>query len=144
MEANGIEPRHFGCNPESAAEVMEAIRFHEPDGIACDNDTHAAILMRHLLNAKVAVPDEIKLTGFDDTPTASLLAVPLTTVRQPAGAIAQRAMSLMTDRLAHPNLPPAHVAVHCELVVRGSTGMPARSDVAAASAGPLISRSIDG
>lgn len=143
MEANGIEPRHFGCNPESAAEVMDAIRLHKPDGIACDNDTHAAILMRHLLNAKVAIPDEIKLAGFDDTPTATLLAVPLTTVRQPAGAIAQRAMSLMTDRLAHPNLPPAHVAVHCELVIRGSTVSRTLADAAAASVVPFISRSID-
>jgi hypothetical protein len=47
--------------------------------------------------------------------------VPLTTVRQPAGAIALRAMSVMNDRVAHPELPPVHVAVHCELIVRDST-----------------------
>jgi hypothetical protein len=79
------------------------------------------MIMRHLLNAKVAIPDQIKLAGFDDTPTASLLTVPLTTVRQPAAAIALRAVSVMNDRIAHPDLPPVHVAVHCELVVREST-----------------------
>jgi len=74
-----------------------------------------------LMNAGISIPSQIKLAGFDDTPTASLLTVPLTTVRQPAGAIALRAMSVMNDRIAHPQLPPVHVAVHCELVVRDST-----------------------
>src|SRR5688572_1882039 len=121
MEANGIEPRAFWGDPEVPSAVAEAVREHNPDGIACDNDHHAAMIMRHLLNAKVSIPEQIKLAGFDDTPTASLLTVPLTTVRQPAGAIAQRAVSVMNDRLAHPNLPPVHIAVHCELVIRDST-----------------------
>jgi DNA-binding LacI/PurR family transcriptional regulator len=124
MEANGVEPHVFGGNPELASTVMEAVQHYKPDGIVCENDQYAAIIMRHLLNAKIAVPDQIKLAGFDDTPTASLLTVPLTTVRQPASAIALRAVSVMNDRLAHPQLPPVHVAVHCELVVRESTASP--------------------
>jgi hypothetical protein len=72
----------------------------------------------------VSIPGQIKLAGFDDTPTASLLTVPLTTIRQPAGAIALRAVSVMNDRLAHPHVPPVHIAVHCELVVRDSTVAP--------------------
>ena len=124
MEASGIEPRAIEGDPESASAMIEAVRRHKPDGIVCDNDRHAAIIMRHLLNEKIAIPGEIKLAGFDDTPTASLLTVPLTTVRQPAGAIALRAVSVMNDRLAHPHLPPVHVAVHCELIVRESTGSP--------------------
>lgn len=139
MEANGMEAKSFGGDPEDAATVLEAIRKYKPDGIVCDNDRHAAIFMRHLLTAKIAIPDQVKLAGFDDTPTASLLTVPLTTVRQPANAIALRAMSLMTDRLAHPTQPPVHVAVHCELVVRQSTaGAAASSKVGlAGSAGDL-------
>jgi GntR family transcriptional regulator, arabinose operon transcriptional repressor len=121
MEANGREAISFGGDPESAAMVLDAVRQHNPDGIACDNDRHAAMIMRHLLNAKIDIPGQIKLAGFDDTPTASLLTVPLTTVRQPAGAIALRALSVMNDRLAHPHDPPVHVAVHCDLVVRNST-----------------------
>jgi GntR family transcriptional regulator of arabinose operon len=121
MEANNIEARAFGVDVESAAAVLQLVKKHKPDGIVCDNDGHAALIMRHLLNAKISIPGEIKLTGFDDTPTASLLTVPLTTVRQPAGVIAMRAMSVMNDRIAHPHLPPVHVSVHCELVVREST-----------------------
>ena len=130
MEANGVEAKSFGEDPNSAPKIVEAVRKHHPDGIVCDNDRHAAIIMRHLLNAKVSIPEEIKLAGFDDTPTASLLTVPLTTIRQPASAIAMRAMSLMNDRLAHPSAPPVHVEVHCELVVRESTAgtLPYKSD----------------
>jgi LacI family transcriptional regulator len=127
MEAAGVEARSFGGDPESSASVMQAVRQHKPDGIVCDNDRHAAIIMRHLLNERIAIPDEIKLAGFDDTPTASLLTVPLTTVRQPAAAIALRAASVMNDRIAHPHLPPVHVAVHCELIVRASTGAPCKA-----------------
>jgi DNA-binding LacI/PurR family transcriptional regulator len=121
MEANGLEARSFGVDVDDAAAVLQLVKKHKPDGIACDNDTHAAIIMRHLLNAKISIPAEIKLAGFDDTPTASLLTVPLTTVRQHPNAIAMRAMSVMNDRIAHPHLPPVHVAVHCELIVREST-----------------------
>lgn len=121
MEAGRVEPRSIGCDPESYNDVIDAVTRHKPDGIVCDNDRHAAIIMRHLLNAKIAIPDQIKLAGFDDTPTAALLAVPLTTVRQPAEAIALRAVSVMQDRLAHPHLPPVQAIVHCELVIRQST-----------------------
>jgi DNA-binding LacI/PurR family transcriptional regulator len=122
MEANQVQATCFVGDPESAATVAQAIEQHKPDGIVCDNDRHAAIIMRHLLNSKVSIPADIKLAGFDDTPTASLLTVPLTTVRQPAAAIAMRAISMMNDRIAHPGLPPVHVQVHCELIVRESTG----------------------
>lgn len=124
MEANGLEPHVYCGDPGSVSDVMDAVAQHKPDGIACDNDNHAAIIMRHLLNAKISIPNDIKLAGFDDTPTASLLTVPLTTVRQPAAAIGLRAMSVMKDRVAHPHLPPIHVAVHCELVIRDSTILP--------------------
>ena len=149
MEASGIEPRSFGCDPESAEGVLQAVRQHEPDGIVCDNDRHAAIIMRHLMNAGISIPGQIKLAGFDDTPTASLLTVPLTTVRQPAGAIALRAMSVMNDRVAHPDLPPVHVAVHCELIVRDSTapssaGASSRMPVARDVRPPLTSGDGDG
>jgi DNA-binding LacI/PurR family transcriptional regulator len=124
MEANGVEARSFGGDPDSASTILQAVEQHQPDGIVCDNDRHAAIIMRHLLNARIDIPGQIKLAGFDDTPTASLLTVPLTTVRQPADAIALRALSVMNDRIAHPHLPPVHVAVHCDLVVRNSTVLP--------------------
>jgi DNA-binding LacI/PurR family transcriptional regulator len=132
MEANGVECKSFGGEMDwqdmhSAEALLEEIRRFKPDGIACDNDRHAAIIMRHLLNAKISIPGEIKLAGFDDTPTASLLTVPLTTVRQPAAAIALRAMSLMNDRLQHPQQPPVHVEVHCELIIRESTQSTARA-----------------
>jgi DNA-binding LacI/PurR family transcriptional regulator len=144
MEANGVEARSFGGDPESVATVMQAIEQHQPDGIVCDNDRHAAMLMRHLLNANISIPAQIKLAGFDDTPTASLLTVPLTTIRQPAGAIALRAVSVMNDRIAHPHLPPVHVAVHCDLVVRDSTVLPADPAAKVFAARDFSSRPLTG
>jgi DNA-binding LacI/PurR family transcriptional regulator len=121
MEAHKLEPLACEDDPFSADAVLQAVRKHKPDGIICDNDRHAAIIMRHLLQAGYSIPKQMKLAGFDDTPTASLLAVPLTTVRQPAEAIAARAISVIEDRLNNPQRPPVHVAVDCELIVREST-----------------------
>jgi DNA-binding LacI/PurR family transcriptional regulator len=134
MEAAGIEPHVFGGNPETPGIVMQAIEQHEPDGIVCENDQYAAIIERHLLTAGVSIPGQIKLAGFDDTPTASLLTVPLTTIRQPAGALALRAVTVMNERLAHPHVPPVHIAVHCELVVRDSTVAPPAAEVPSSAA----------
>src|SRR5207248_6458335 len=133
--------RSFGGDPESADTILDAVRNHKPDGIVCDNDRHAAIIMRHLLNAKISIPGDIKLAGFDDTPTASLLTVPLTTVRQPAAAIALRAISLMNDRIAHPHQPPVHVEVHCDLIVRDSTMSPSDPSAKAFTGRDVRSRS---
>jgi DNA-binding LacI/PurR family transcriptional regulator len=121
VEQHGLEPRVVALREFTAETVLGAVRTHDADGIACDNDTHAALTMRHLLNAGLRIPQQVRLAGFDDTPTASLLTVPLTTIRQPTQAMALRAISVMQDRIAHPNIPPVHVAVDCELVIREST-----------------------
>jgi DNA-binding LacI/PurR family transcriptional regulator len=121
MEANKLEPQAADEDPFSASVVLAAVKRFKPDGIICDNDRHAAMLMRHLIQAGFSIPKQIKLAGFDDTPTASLLTVPLTTVRQPAAAIGARAMSVMHDRITQPWLPPAQVSVECDLIAREST-----------------------
>jgi DNA-binding LacI/PurR family transcriptional regulator len=126
MEAGKLEPQACNEDPFSASAVLAAVKRHKPDGIICDNDRHAAMIMRHLLQAGYAIPKQMKLAGFDDSPTASLLTVPLTTVRQPAAAIGARAISVMQDRITQPWLPPVQVAVECELVVRESTQSNAR------------------
>ncbi len=92
-----------------------------PDGIACVNDLTAAKVMRTLLRAGVKIPKQIKLTGFDDTSTAALLSVPLTTVRQSPEAMAIQAITVMQQRLDRPDLPAITLSIACKLIARESS-----------------------
>lgn len=100
---------------------------HRPDGITCANDLTAAKVLRGLLKSGVHVPRQIKLVGFDDTPTASLLPVPLTTVRQAPEEMAIQAMNVMRQRLDRPDMQTLTVSIACTLIKRESTAAQAPS-----------------
>ena len=101
--------------------IEKILSQHQPDGIACANDMTAAKVLRSLLKSDVQVPRQVKLVGFDDTPTASLLPVPLTTVRQAPEEMALQAMNVMRQRLDRPDMQTLTVAIACTLVKREST-----------------------
>jgi len=91
------------------------------DAIVCSNDLTAAQLLQSLGQKKCRVPDDIMLAGFDDIQYASLLSVPLTTVRQPCRAIGIACVDTMLGRLERPLLPPRSITLRGDLVVRAST-----------------------
>jgi GntR family transcriptional regulator, arabinose operon transcriptional repressor len=62
----------------------------------------------------------LRIVGIDDVEYASLLPVPLTTVRQPCREIGEAAMETMLSRIASPNRAARDVLVECRLVVRES------------------------
>jgi LacI family transcriptional regulator len=67
------------------------------------------------------IPEDLSVTGFDDTELAPMAAPPLTTVRQPLremGRVALRTVLRMADG---ERLDSHHVELATELVVRGST-----------------------
>ena len=99
--------------------MMEAVR---PDAIVCANDRTAGRLMHTLLRLEFRIPRDIRLVGIDDVEYASLLPIPLTTLRQPTRQIGDAALSAMLDRVARPELPARDIFLHCELVVRESCG----------------------
>ena len=93
-------------------------------GWVCVNDQVAGQLMRSLLAGGARVPEEIRIVGIDDAGYASLLPVPLTTVRQPLRAIGEAALATMLERLKYPDAPTRDVLLDGELVVRASCGSP--------------------
>lgn len=93
-----------------------------PEAIVCANDWTAARLMHTLIELGHAVPGDVRMVGIDDVPYASLLPVPLTTLRQPTRQIGAVALGAMLDRLAQPDLPTRDILLHGELIVRSSCG----------------------
>lgn len=95
---------------------------HGLEGYVCINDRVAGQLMRVLLSRKVRIPEDIRIVGIDDVSYASLLPVPLTTVRQPCREIGAIALATMLDRIDRPHMPSRDILLDGELVVRDSCG----------------------
>lgn len=123
--SHGLPPdAQLACriDPEDGIAVEQFMRSCRPDGIVCANDRTAARLMHSLLRLKYSVPQDVKLVGIDDAEYASLLPVPLTTLRQPMRAIGETALALMLERIARPEMPLRDTRLHCDLIVRESCG----------------------
>lgn len=93
-----------------------------PTAVFCANDLLALGVLQALFAARVRVPEDIALVGYDDIEFAAAAAVPLTSVRQPAVAMGKLAAELL---VAEASRDPAHVhrqvVLQPELVVRRST-----------------------
>jgi GntR family transcriptional regulator of arabinose operon len=95
--------------------------------IVCANDRTAARVMHTLLGLNVAIPGDVRLVGIDDVEYASLLPVPLTTLRQPTNQLGDAALAAMLDRVSRIDLPTRDILLHCELIVRDSCGSAQKS-----------------
>ena len=80
-----------------------------------------------LARAGICIPEQLSVTGYDDTRFARLTAVDLTTASQDTVALGRRAVEAAVRRIEQPDLPPQRTAVEPRLVIRSSTGPPAAS-----------------
>ena len=92
------------------------------EGWVCINDRVAGQLMHSLIKSGARIPHDVRIVGIDDVGYASLLPVPLTTVRQPCRVIGEVALSTMLERLRHPKMPARDLLLDGELIVRLSCG----------------------
>lgn len=96
-----VLPTHLApdqLNEEIAAHLASVAG--EVDGIFAATDTIAAACLAQLRRRGVAVPDGMKIVGFDDLPIAGQTAPPLTTIRQDIVAGARALVDLLLRRLA--------------------------------------------
>jgi DNA-binding LacI/PurR family transcriptional regulator len=100
--------------------------------IVCGSDVMALGAIRAVRQRGLDVPVDVSVIGADDNMLNEFTSPPLTTVRQPAAAIARAAVRSMLDQIR--GEPPAdgELLLQPELVVRGSTGRcPTRAGPAA-------------
>lgn len=109
------------AEPDDLAALKRHLRRGRPDAFVCGNDTVAAKFKQTLAKAKLRVPDDVLLAGFDDVQIAALLTPPLTTVRQPCAAIGARAFATLVRRIAQPGAEPQEICLSAPLIVREST-----------------------
>jgi DNA-binding LacI/PurR family transcriptional regulator len=94
----------------------------ECDAFVCANDRVAGHWMQTLLEQGGRIPRDVRIVGIDDVNYASLLPVPLTTVRQPCREIGEAALRVMLERLERPKMTARDVLLDCTLVIRKSCG----------------------
>ena len=92
-----------------------------PAAIVASNDLMAVGALQAAHEAKIRVPREISLIGFDDVPIASMVHPALTTIRHPRREVAARAFAALQQALRGEKAV-ANVILHPHLVVRESTG----------------------
>lgn len=89
------------------------------------NDEMAAGIVVAARDAGIAVPEQLRVAGFDDIRMARMTEPPLTTVRVPMAQMGARAVELVVQRIADPERAPERVSLRPELVIRRSCGAPA-------------------
>ena len=91
------------------------------DAVAAATDGMALGAMdalRHGLGRRV--PDDVMVVGHDDEAVSGQLAYRLTTVRQPMGAMLERAVELARERAEAPGLPGRRLVMDSAIVLRDS------------------------
>jgi DNA-binding LacI/PurR family transcriptional regulator len=91
------------------------------------NDLTAIGVVTALAGSGLRVPDDVSVVGFDDLRLAAFVPPPLTTIRQPAGEIAQRATELLLDLTHGKRVRRTRHLLEPKLVVRASTAPPKAS-----------------
>jgi LacI family repressor for deo operon, udp, cdd, tsx, nupC, and nupG len=90
-------------------------------GIVCGSDVMALGVVRAARARGLRVPEDLSVVGSDDSQMMEFADPPLTTVRQPAEALAQAASLEIAEQIAGSRPHAGEVLHRPELVVRGST-----------------------
>jgi DNA-binding LacI/PurR family transcriptional regulator len=107
---------------EGARATAELLVARQPvDGIVAVSDILALGALRELTRRGLTPGMEVGVTGFDDSPLASVVSPGLTSVRQPIDEIAAELLGLLTD--SRPASTPFRTErlLQPRLVIRGSS-----------------------
>lgn len=101
-------------------------RKNRPTAIFAGNDEMAIGVYQAAHNLGIPVPEQLSVVGFDDTPIASRVWPPLTTVRLPIREMGRAAARLLLLDSQAPRVRQ-YISFTPELIVRSSTAQPAES-----------------
>jgi alanine racemase len=96
---------------------------HRPTALVAMGDLIAVGALEAALEARLVLPAELSIVGFDDIPEARWVRPALTTIRQPAREKGRVAAELLIDLLAGRG-EPRHVVLETHLVERDSVDGP--------------------
>jgi LacI family transcriptional regulator len=110
----------FGyASGEAAANRLLGLE-RPPTAIVASSDQMALAVLAVARERRIAVPDQLSVVGFDDTPIARTSVPPLTAICQPVAEMMACAARLLIERDTAAEDEP--VIIPFDLSVRGSTG----------------------
>jgi DNA-binding LacI/PurR family transcriptional regulator len=128
LEAAGApapEPVPGGWTPRSGYLAGQALAADRSvTAVLCGNDDLALGVMRAMHEAGRAVPEQVSVVGFDDTPTAEFLMPPLTTVRMDFAGLGRACFALLRGLVDPRAAAPRPASPQPELVIRQSAAPP--------------------
>ncbi len=103
--------------------TRKLLNHHQrPTAIFCANDEMAMGCLHEIKSAKLSIPEDISVIGFDDIRYAEILDPPLTTIAQPSEEIGERTMHRLIKAIEGRDIGAEAEIVPHKLVVRRSTG----------------------
>jgi DNA-binding LacI/PurR family transcriptional regulator len=130
-EAFGISPDTtllaFGSDWDRRASGYEAMvgllrAGVEFDAVVCINDALAVGVLRALRSHGVRVPDDVAVTGFDDTDEGEFTTPSLSSVSPQQGEMVAAAVRMLIERIEGYDGPGREVHTGAHLVLRDSSG----------------------
>jgi LacI family transcriptional regulator len=97
-----------------------------PDAVFAANDAMAFGCLSAFFEARLRVPRDLALAGFDDFPMAPYMTPPLTSVRVPIAALGESAMERLTHLMGQQVTDDdwRRDVLPAKLVIRASCGAP--------------------
>jgi len=104
------------AEPYEQDDIIKQMFDEQPeiDGVFASNDLIALTVMREAEKRKLAMPDQLKLIGYDGTEIIRTIHPELTTICQPIHRIAETAVSLLEQQIEGTK-PVAHEEIRHEI-----------------------------
>jgi DNA-binding LacI/PurR family transcriptional regulator len=115
---------------ESAMRRLLA-RARRPTAVLASNDLTAIGALRAIYSAKLRVPEDISVIGFDDIDFSQFTQPPLTTIRLSRTKLAEKAFDALSTVIASQSKKGRMYDVETHLIVRSSTGPNPERDASA-------------
>jgi DNA-binding LacI/PurR family transcriptional regulator len=116
-----VEVADFTLDGGRAA--MERLLAGTPsvDAVFVASDLMALGAVAALRNARRAIPNDVAIVGFDDSPLVATTEPHLSSVRQPIEEMGREMARLLVHQIGSPSGPPRRVILDTQLVARGSS-----------------------
>ena len=112
----------FESGDECAEKLLKQVP--RPTAIFACNDEMAAGAYKAAYRMRIAIPEELSVVGYDDSPLASRLSPSLTTVRSPIQDMGRMAGERLIQRISQPDARMREAVIQPHLVLRDSTAKP--------------------
>lgn len=112
----------FGYDSGLRAARELLARKPRPTAIIASSDQMALAVREIAAALEIAIPVELSLVSFDNTPVTTFGDPPLTAIDQPVAETVSRAVELLIAASRGEDLPQGPVVIPARLVERGSTG----------------------